>query len=206
MSADVQESSAGTGLDGLLATNQTWHLDPWHSAVQFATRNRGAGRVRGRFIHASGSVTTGADLSEATATVEIDTASLTTGVSARDHHLRSGAFFDVDQFPTATFVSRELVRDGVEEAILVGDLTFKGQSQEVRLAVRWEGSADDPFQEGATHLAFSATGSLRLSELGLGQPLGRFKVPGLGDTVDLVLDVVLVSYDPATKITDIPID
>jgi polyisoprenoid-binding protein YceI len=206
MSTQVPENAAAAGVDGLLSTQQTWRLDPWHTAVQFATRNRGAGRVRGRFLHASGTVTTGADVSEAQISVEIDTASLTTGVSARDHHLRGAGFFDVERFPTATFVSREVVRDGAEEAILAGDLTFKGQTQQVRLAVRWEGSADDPFVEGATHLAFSATGTLRLSELGLGQPLGQFKVPGLGDTVDLLLDVVLISYDPAPLAKHIPID
>ena len=206
MSSSTLQKPAPVGVDDLLATQQMWYLDPWHTAVHFATRNRGAGRVRGRFLHTSGTVTPGADLSEATVRVEIDAASLTTGVSARDHHLRTAGFVDVEQFPTATFASREVVRDGIEEAILVGDLTFKGRSQELRLAVRFEGSADDPFREGATHVAFSATGSLRLSELGLGQPLGRFKVPGLGDTVELTLDVVLVSYDPAPMVSGIPID
>lgn len=206
MTASDQATATTIDFDALLASERTWHFDPWHTTIQFATRNRGAGRVRGRFVHAAGTVESGPAVGDASVSVTIDVASLTTGVSVRDQHLRSPAFFDVLQYPTATFESTAVVRDGVEEAIVLGQLSFRGDKHEARLATRWEGSADDPFREGSRHLAFSGSTVLRLSELGMGQPLTAFKVPGIGDTVELTLDVVLLPYDPTPMLSDIPID
>jgi hypothetical protein len=76
----------------------------------------------------------------------------------------------------------------------------------VALNTRWEGIAPDPFSD-ASHLAFEARGRVTLTEFGLGQELmPGLLVPGLGDAVDLLLDVVLLPYDPAPKLADIPID
>jgi polyisoprenoid-binding protein YceI len=206
MSSDAVVDRTRFDIDGILAEQRTWYFDPWHTAVHFVTRNRGAGHVRGRFLHSTGFLTSGADVTAARISAVIDTRSLTTGVAARDHHLRSADFFDVERHPAATFESTAVIRDGVEEMVVVGELLLKGEKHTVHLATRWEGTADDPFSEGVTHLALSATTTLRLSEVGMGQALNRFRIPGIGDTVDLTLDVVLLPYDPAPKLADIPID
>lgn len=48
--------------------------------------------------------------------VEIDIASIDTGIERRDDHLRSADFFDVDRFPTATIVVDSVAADGDSES------------------------------------------------------------------------------------------
>ncbi|AZQ61484.1 YceI family protein [Flammeovirga pectinis] len=47
-----------------------------------------------------------------------------------DGHLKSADFFDVEKYPTATFVLKEAVKEG-DNHKLKGDLTIKGITQEV---------------------------------------------------------------------------
>ena len=193
--------------DTAISARDHWYVDPWHTAVHFAVFNRGAGRVRGRFTRVAGTLVPGADdIANTKVEVSIEADSFTTGVSMRDRHLKSGDFLDVERHPTISFEADRLVRTGSLHGELHGRLDFRGMPMEVTLAVEWAGSAQDPFREDERHLAFSATGRLSLRELGLGQELlPGLRIPGLGDAVELVLDVVLVPYDPTPMLKDIPV-
>jgi len=48
--------------------------------------------------------------------VEIDVASIDTGIEKRDDHLRSADFFDVERFPTATVLVDGVTADGDSES------------------------------------------------------------------------------------------
>jgi polyisoprenoid-binding protein YceI len=48
--------------------------------------------------------------------LEIDIASIDTGIERRDDHLRSADFFDVDRFPTATIMVDSVTADGESES------------------------------------------------------------------------------------------
>ena len=48
--------------------------------------------------------------------VDVDIASIDTGIEKRDDHLRSADFFDVDRFPTATIVVDSVAADGDSES------------------------------------------------------------------------------------------
>jgi polyisoprenoid-binding protein YceI len=48
--------------------------------------------------------------------LEVDVASIDTGIERRDEHLRSADFFDVEKFPTATIRVENAVADGTGEA------------------------------------------------------------------------------------------
>ncbi|MGW1540039.1 YceI family protein [Streptomyces sp. NPDC002309] len=192
--------------DTALSARDLWYVDPWHTAVHFAVLNRGAGRVRGRFTHLAGTLVPGKDgLSDTQVEVIIEAASITTGVVTRDNHLRS-AFLDVEHHPTIRFLSDRLTRTGPLHGVLGGSLEVRGRPFATELAVHWAGTAQDPFRAEARHLAFSATGRLSLTSLGLAQDLlPGLRIPGLGDTLDLTLDVVLVPYDPTPMLRDIPV-
>lgn len=137
--------------------------------------------------------------------VTIEAASITTGVVTRDDHLKSG-FLDVERHPTIRFLGNRLTRTGPLHGVLGGRLEFRGKPYETEPAVLWAGTAPDPFRADARHLAFSATGRLSLTGLGLGQDLlPGLRIPGLGDTLDLTLEVVLVPYDPTPILRDIPV-
>ncbi len=94
----------------------------------------------------------------------IDMASVSSGNEDRDQHLRSADLFDIEQWPTASFHSTGLVIDGTE-AVLAGDLTIKGATQAVELAVTFLGAVTDPW--GSDRLVFEARGRIDREDWGL---------------------------------------
>lgn len=62
--------------------------------------------------------------------IEIDTTTLWADNDNLTDHLKSPDFFDVEQFPTATFVSREIIPEG-DGYTVVGDLELHGVTKEI---------------------------------------------------------------------------
>ncbi|MFW0794965.1 YceI family protein [Gordonia sp. CPCC 205515] len=117
----------------------TWAIEPTDWTVGFSVQQLGLITVRGEFTKFSGTLT----IPEAGApSVRVDIAvdSITTGNDRRDRDLRSAAFFDVDTYPAATFVTTEQpseVDSGQQpsEHALAGELTVKGISRPVVLTI-----------------------------------------------------------------------
>ena len=85
-------------------TVERWTADPTRTTVEFEVEHFwGLHTVRGRFRRFDGSYVVGPAGAEIELT--IDAASVDTGISARDKHLRSADFFDVDQHPQVRFTS-----------------------------------------------------------------------------------------------------
>jgi len=144
----------------------TWQLDPVHSSVEFAVKHLMIVTVRGSFAGVEASIV--GDESKpagATVTVKVDTATITTKNDQRDTHLRSADFFDVEKYPSITFVGKRIVGDGFGEFQFVGDLTIRGVTKQITLDAAFEGRAKDPW--GGTRIGFSAKGKIRRSEFGL---------------------------------------
>jgi polyisoprenoid-binding protein YceI len=76
--------------------------------------------------------------------VTIDVASVDTKNERRDNHLRSGDFFDAEQFPNMTFQSRSVRQAGPNQLVATGDLTIKETTKEVELAINILGVRDLP--------------------------------------------------------------
>jgi len=113
----------------------TYEIDPAHTAVQFSIRHMMISNVRGEFTKLSGKAA--GDVAHPTAaTVEatIDATSVDTRNEKRDEHLRSPDFLDVAKFPTITFKSTKVEKDGAGWK-LSGDLTLHGVTKPVVLAV-----------------------------------------------------------------------
>ena len=144
-------------------TPGTHAIDATHSNVEFAVKHLMISTVKGRFGDVTGTVNVPAS-GEPTVDVTIAATSIDTRVDARDNHLRSADFFDVDKYPTLRFVSTKATRtdDGYT---LTGDLTIKGVTRPVTLSVTEEGAGIDPW--GNSKSAFSATGKINRSDFGL---------------------------------------
>lgn len=112
-----------------------YQLDAGHSHVAFSVRHMMISNVRGEFTKLSGLVHYDPERPEETLVlVSVDAASVSTREDKRDAHLRSADFFDVEQFPEITFVSRTArATDGGLD--LVGELTIHGVTRPVTLAV-----------------------------------------------------------------------
>lgn len=146
--------------------SQTWNIDSTHSGIHFTVRHMVIAKVRGRFADWRGSVTVDPDdLSSVSAEVEIDAASIDTGVGDRDTHLRSGDFFDVERFPKLTFKSTKVEKVGDDRFKLYGDLTIRDVTREVVLDATYEGKGKDPW--GNERVAFSGSTSLNRGDFGL---------------------------------------
>lgn len=169
------------------AQGETWNIDPYHSAAQFAVRHGGISTVRGAFGKLSGTVQY--DPSDPTKTVidaTIDTNSVDTRVEPRDKDLRSPNFFDVEKFPTITFKSKHVEAAGKGKLKVTGDLTIHGVTKEVVLDVDGpNGPNKDP--KGNQHMGASATTQLNRRDFGVNGAPG-----GVGDDVQITIDVEMV--------------
>jgi polyisoprenoid-binding protein YceI len=167
-------------------TAGTWNIDPAHSEVSFSIRHLMT-KVRGSFTEFSGAVEIAGDLAASTATAEIKVASLDTRNADRDAHVRTSDVLDAENHPTFTFVTRGVRAEG-EEYHLDGDLTIKGVSRPVSLAVQFHGIGEDPY--GNTRAGFSASTTINRRDWGIefNVPLAGDKAL-LGDKVDITLEI-----------------
>ncbi len=157
-------SATRTLADVVLPAPGPWDIDPGHANVSFVGRHLGLTRVRGRFTEVRGTVRIGDDPASSSVEVEIGMASVSSGDRARDDHLRSADFFDVERHPTATFRADGLRLEGLNGR-LVGDLTIKGVTRPVALDVEYLGYAPDPW--GNERAVFSAAGRINREDWGL---------------------------------------
>ena len=161
----TETTSATRVVDGTeVPAAGTYAIDASHTHAGFVVRHLMVSKVRGAFSGVSGTVTVADDVTQSSVEVEIDPATIDTRDAGRDEHLRSNDFFGTDEFPTITFVSTGLRRDG-GAWVLDGDLTIKGISRPVRLEVEFLGAANDPW--GGSRLGFTASGELDREDWGL---------------------------------------
>lgn len=141
-----------------------WTIDPGHAEVAFVGRHFGLTRVRGRFTAVQGHVDVAEEIADSTLEVTIGMASVHSGDATRDDHLRSADLFDVERHPEATFRSTDITVDGTAGTV-TGDLTIKGVTRRVGLAVGYLGHARDPW--GSDRAVFSASTTINREDWGL---------------------------------------
>lgn len=170
----------------------TYNIDPAHSSAQFTVRHMMITNVRGGFKSVKGTVVVDSD-NPANSTVEatIDVNSIATLDEQRDGHLKSADFLDAEKYPTITFRSTKVERDG-DEAKVTGDLTIHGVTKEVVLKV--EGptpEGKDPW--GNMRSGASATTKIKRSDFGLTWN-AVLETGGImvGDDLKLELDVQMI--------------
>jgi polyisoprenoid-binding protein YceI len=142
----------------------TWLIDPGHAQVGFLGRHLKFTKVRGRFADVAGTIVVSDDPNDTSVEVTIATASVDTGNSDRDEHLRSPDLFDVERFPTATF--RGTAQNwGGRTGQLAGALTIKGTTRPVVFEVEYLGFATDPW--GGNRIVFTASTTINREDFGV---------------------------------------
>jgi polyisoprenoid-binding protein YceI len=142
----------------------TFTVDAAHTTVGFVARHLMVSKVRGSFGRVSGEITIGEDPLASRVLARIAAASIDTGQSDRDDHLRGPDFLDVERFPELTFASRRVQRRG-DDYVVVGDLTIRDVTREVELAVEFEGLARSPW--GQEVIGFTATTEIDREDFGI---------------------------------------
>jgi polyisoprenoid-binding protein YceI len=175
------------------STTTRWTLDPGHSAVGFSVRHLMITNVRGEFEKFRGEVTYDAAHPEATRIeATIDVTSLNTREAKRDSDLRSALFFDVENHPQMTFVSRSARAAGQGNFDVMGELTIRGTTHPVTLSVR-DLSAVQVDLRGNPRIGATASTQIKRSDFGMtwNKALETGGVV-VGDVVTITLDVSLV--------------
>lgn len=153
-----------TSLNSLEIPAGIWNADSSHSEISFTVRHAGISKVRGRFTDFTAQAIVGTGLNEISVNADIEAASFDSGNEGRDGHVKSADFFDVENFPKVTFASTSLVEKD-DELILHGNLTIKGITKPVALAVELNGVARDPF--GLFRAGLEAVTVISRKEFGL---------------------------------------
>ncbi len=141
-----------------------WTFDPAHTSVGFTVKHLMAAKVRGSFKSFTGTITQGEDASSTSVTVSIDAASIDTGATDRDNHLRSGDFFDAETYPQIAFESTSITDRGGEFEV-TGDLTIKDVTKPVTLTMTYGGLMSDPW--GNEKAIFSGETKINREDFGL---------------------------------------
>lgn len=162
----------------------TWTIDPNHSEIDFTVRHMTVSNVHGRFGIKEGKIVFNeADATKSTVNVTIDVASVDTGVAGRDGDLKSDHFFDAATFPTATFVSTNVAKDGNDLSV-IGNLTLHGVTKPVVLKVEGP-SAPVPGMDKKPHSGYSASTTIKRTDYGVG------KMPAAVVSDDIKLQIEL---------------
>jgi polyisoprenoid-binding protein YceI len=173
----------------------TWIFEPGHTEAEFRARHMMVTWVRGLFKDIRGSVDWDRESFERT-TFEgrMDAARIWTGEQARDEHLRSADFFDVETHPLISFEGRFTDRVGDIHFRAVADLTIRGTSAEVPLDVAYLGGWETPFWEGDENrgtmrrIGFEAATRVDRHDFGVSW---NDQLPGGGVVVSDLIDVAL---------------
>jgi len=139
-------------------------LDTDHTQAEFTVRHLAISQVRGQVPLASGTITIGPDDLPTAISATLNVASIETQDADRDKDLRGSDWFEVDKYPTMTFVSRKVA--GTTTAFTIeGDLTFHGVTKTVTLTGKEEGKIVDG--RGRTHVGYTASGTIDRRDWGL---------------------------------------
>jgi polyisoprenoid-binding protein YceI len=118
------------------AAPAVYDVDPDHTHPSFEADHFGGMSVwRGKFTSSSGKIVLDREAKSGTVDITIDPATVSTGVSDLDKHLRSTDFLDVEKFPTATYKGKfTKFKDGAPTEVQ-GDLTLHGVTKPVTLTL-----------------------------------------------------------------------
>ena len=168
----------------------TWDIDASHSTVGFSVRHMMVSKVRGYFREFAGELVTAEDPAQSTVTATIDLGSIDTRQEQRDAHIRSADFFDAENHPQMTFRSTAVRTDGADW-VVEGDLTIKGRTRPVTLALELNGFGPDAY--GGFRAGFSAKTEISRKAFGvdIDMPMdGGGVVVGDKITVELEIEAV----------------
>ena len=145
---------------------QEYKIDPAHSEVAFGIKHMAISTVHGRFAIADGVVSLDdKDMAKSSVTATINVASVDTGNSQRDGHLKSPDFFDTAKFPTATFKSKSVSKTG-DGYDVTGDLMLHGITRPVTLHME-PPSKDQIGMDKKPHRGFAASATINRKDFGL---------------------------------------
>jgi polyisoprenoid-binding protein YceI len=165
-------------------------VDHNHSTIAFAVPILGGlSKVTGKFTDYDLAVVYDeTDITRSSINATIRVSSIDTGLADRDKDLRGAGFFDVEKYPTITFLSHSIAKKDDTHFVAHGTLTMKGVAKEIDLPISLSGQFENPVTK---KMIFGFHASMQLNRRDYGitwehQALATF----VGDEIEIAIDII----------------
>lgn len=170
-------SMVAHGEDNIMGT-ENYHFDKSHTNIMWHISHIGFSKSMGQFMDYDGQIILNHDNpDQSSVKITIKTASIMTGQAEFDAHLKSADFFDVEKYPTASFISTKVADIEGDKATVEGNFTLLGITMPLTLKVRFNKRAMD-IKTNKMRSGFSVKTTLKRSLWGMTNYL-----PFIGDDV-----------------------
>lgn len=143
-----------------------WKVDASHSSLEFEVKHMMISKVKGVFNDFNATIVADVnDLTDAEIEFTVALNSIDTRNDDRDNHLRSGDFFDVDNYPQMFFKATDIRMKATNVYEVIGDLTIRGVTKQVPFMINFMGQHKDPW--GNEVAGFSGESTINRKDFGL---------------------------------------
>ncbi len=165
------------------AAPETFNVEPTHTYPRFEYSHFGYSNQQQRFDKTSGKIVIDRAAKTGSVDVSIDTTSVNTGYALFNQHIQAEDYFDTAKYPAITFKSTKVRFEGDKPVAVEGNLTIKGVTKPVTLAVTSFHSMPHPMLKKDA-IGANATTKVKRSEFNMGK-----NVPYVSDEVTLTIAV-----------------
>lgn len=176
-------------LSTVASAAENYTVDPKHTFPSYEIAHMGLTTQRGRFNATSGTIIFDKAAKTGSVEIEIDAASVSTGLPDLEKHLKSEDFFDVTKFPRITFKSTKVNFEGETPKSVEGELTMHGVTRPVNLAISSFNCITHPMSKKYVCGADAST-TIQRSDFGI-----RYGIPMVSDNVKLLIQIEAVRKD-----------
>jgi polyisoprenoid-binding protein YceI len=168
------------------AAPETYIVDGTHTAPRFSYDHLGFSTQLSRFTKTTGKVVFDKQAKSGSVDIVIDMKSVDSGVAVFNEHLQGADFLDTARFPTATFKSTKVTFIGDKPSAVEGNLTIKGVTKPVTLALSSFQAIPHPMLKKDA-IGANASTVIKRSEFGAGK-----YAPTVGDDVriDIAIEAI----------------
>lgn len=171
-------------LNPMTANAAPWAIDKSHSSITFSVEHFGFSFVQGQFRDFDAEIDFDPEDIEATkATFTIDAASFDSDEEARDDHVRTPDFLDVEGHPKIVFTSTSVEKTGDNTAVVTGDMTLRGVTLSVTFDAVLNKIGPSPFNPSQQIAGFSITGQIDRTTFGI-----ETYAPGIGAVIPVAIN------------------
>jgi len=177
----------------------TYNFDKAHSFISFRVGHNGLIEVPGFFRDFTGTISfDNTDVTRSSVEFTAKATSVDTGVAARDNHLRTKDFFEVEKYPDITFKSTKVEKKG-KNWLITGDFTIKGVTKSIAFPFTIAGFLPANDRNGG-RIGIAAETTINRRDFGVNYdaklPTG---LPVVTDDVKIILQIEAVKPKDAPK-------
>ena len=175
------------------AAPETYNIDNSHTYPHFSYSHLGFSQQMHKFDKTSGKVVLDRAAKTGSVDVVIDTTSVNTGHALFNQHIQGEDYFDTAKYPTITFKSNQMTFKDSQPVSLSGDLTIKGITKPVTLAVTHFKCMPHPIVK-VEACGANATTQVKRSDFNMSK-----HVPYVSDEITLTLAIEALKAQPTAQ-------